>query len=196
MNKSDREIVISIVTRAFEQNPRVQAIMRKTKPIKRIRIMTEYAYHLVERFDGIYLSKDKTTVLFYYKKSQYRRKLIDYIRYLNMFIRAIRPSQFFSTMKREKFIVTQRPDYEDYLYVWVLASVPNNRSLNGLADIRDHLFGLSEKLQLPILIETTVEKVRKLYRYVGFEEYHKWEDTDAGINVWFLERKVNPPKRA
>lgn len=195
MNKSDREIVISIVTRAFEQNPRAQAMMKKRNPSRSVRIMTEYAYRLVEHFDGIYLSEDKTTVLFYYKKSQYKRKLIDYIRYLKMFIQAIRPSQFFPTMQREKYIASLRPDYKDYIYVWVLASVPNNRSLDGLADIRDHLFGMSEKLQLPILIETTVEKVRKLYRYVGFEEYHKWEDKEAGIDVWFLERRVNPPQR-
>ena len=195
MHKTDREIIISIVTRAFEQNPRAQAMMKKKNPTRSVRIMTEYAYKLVDHFDGIYLSADKTTVLFYYKKSQYQRKLIDYIRYLRMFIQAIRPSQFFPTMHREKYIASLRPDYKDYIYVWVLASVPNNRSLSGLADIRDHLFGMSEKLQLPILIETTVEKVRKLYRYVGFEEYHKWEDKEAGIDVWFLERKVNPPKR-
>ncbi len=196
MNQTDREIIISIVSSAFEQNPRAVAMMKKKNPSRSVRLMTEYAYQLVEKFDGIYLSKDKTTVLFYYKKSQYKRKLIDYIRYLRMFMKAIRPSQLFPTLKREKHIVSLRPDYEDYIYVWVLGSVPNNKSLNGLSDIRDHLFGLSEKLQLPILIETTVEKVLKLYRYVGFEEYHKWEDTEAGINVWFLERKVNPPKRA
>lgn len=196
MNQTDRDIIISIVTRAFEQNPRAKAMMKKQNPTRSVRIMTEYAYKLVEKFDGIYLSKDKTTVLFYYKKSQYKRKLIDYFRYLKMFVQAIRPSQFFPTMKREKYIASLRPDYKDYIYVWVLGSVPNNKSLKGLADIRDHLFGLSEKFQLPILIETTVEKVRKLYHYVGFEEYHKWEDKEAGINVWFLERKVNPPKRA
>lgn len=196
MNQTDRDIVISIVTRAFEQNPRAVAMMKKQNPTRSVRIMTQYAYNLVDRFDGIYLSEDKTTVLFYYKKSQYKRKLIDYLRYLKMFIQAIRPSQFFPTMKREKYIASLRPDYKDYIYVWVLGSVPNNKSLRGLADIRDHLFGLSEKLQLPILIETTVEKVRKLYHYVGFEEYHKWEDSDAGINVWFLERKLQPPKRA
>jgi len=195
MNKTDRDIVISVVARAFEQNPRAQAMMKKKNPSRSVRLMTEYAYQLVEKFDGIYLSEDKTTVLFYYKKSQYKRGLIDYLRYGKMFIQAIRPSQLFPTLKREKHIVSLRPDYEDYIYVWVLGSVPNNKSLKGLADIRDHLFGLSESLQLPILIETTVEKVRKLYRYVGFEEYHKWEDAEAGIDVWFLERKVNPPKR-
>ena len=196
MNQTDREIIISIVSSAFEQNPRAQAMMKKKNPARSVRLMTEYAYQLVEKFEGIYLSEDKTTVLFYYLKSQYKRKLIDYIRYLRMFIQAIRPSQFFPTMKREKYIANLRPDYEDYIYVWVLGSDPNTTSVRGLADIRDHLFGLSERLQLPILIETTVEKVRKLYHYVGFEEYHKWEDTEAGIDVWFLERKVNPPKRA
>lgn len=142
MNQTDREIIFSIVSRAFEQNPRAMAMVKKKNPDRSIRL-----------------------------------------------------SQLFPTLKREKYIAGLRPDYKDYIYVWVLGSVPDNKNLNGLADIRDHLFGLSEKLQLPILIETTVEKVRKLYRYVGFEEYHHWEDTRAGINVWFLERKVHQPER-
>ena len=190
MTKSDQDIIIGIVTSAFEQNPRAQAMMKQKNPTRSVRHMTEYAYSLVQRMDGIYLSEDKTTVLFYYLKSQYNRTLVDYLRYGSMFIKAIKPSQFFPTMRREKYIASLRPDYEDYIYVWVLGSVPNNKSLKGLADIRDHLFGLSEKLQLPILIETTVEKVLKLYRYVGFEEYNEWYDQEAGIKVWFLERKL------
>ena len=190
MTKSDQDIIIGIVTSAFEQNPRAQAMMKQKNPTRSVRHMTEYAYSLVERMDGIYLSEDKTTVLFYYLKSQYNRTLVDYLRYGSMFMKAIKPSQFFPTMRREKYIASLRPDYEDYIYVWVLGSVPNNKSLKGLADIRDHLFGLSEKLQLPILIETTVEKVLKLYRYVGFEEYNEWYDQEAGIKVWFLERKL------
>ncbi|MBE9517339.1 MAG: hypothetical protein IMY68_02180 [Bacteroidetes bacterium] len=195
MNQTDREIIISIVSNAFEQNPRVMSMVKKKDPSRNVRLMTEYAYQLVEKFNGIYLSKDKTTVLFYYLESQYKRSFIDYLKYGKMFMKAIRPSQLMPTLKREKHIKSLRLDYEDFIYVWILGSDPNKTSIRGLADIRNHLFGLSEKLQLPILIETTVEKVRKLYHYVGFEEYHKWEDTEAGINVWFLERKLNPPKR-
>ena len=195
MNQTDREIIISIVSNAFEQNPRVMSMVKQKDPSRNVRLMTEYAYQLVEKFNGIYLSKDKTTVLFYYLESQYKRSFIDYLKYAKMFMKAIRPSQLMPTLKREKHIKSLRLDYEDFIYVWILGSDPNKTSIRGLADIRNHLFGLSEKLQLPILIETTVEKVRKLYHYVGFEEYHKWEDTEAGINVWFLERKLNPPKR-
>jgi hypothetical protein len=190
MERTDRDRIISIVTSAFEQNPRAQAMMKKKNPSRSVRLMTEYAYDLVKKYNGIYLSEDKSTVLFYYKKSQYKRTLVDYLKYGRMFMKAIRPSQLLPTLKREKYIKSLRPDYEDYIYVWVLGSDPDTTSIRGLADIRDHLFGLSEKLQLPILIETTVEKVIKLYRYVGFETYHKWFDEEAGINVWFLQREL------
>lgn len=155
--------------------------------------MTEYAYQLVRKFDGVYLSEDKTTVLFYYTESQYKRTLLDYLKYGIMFLRAIRPSQLIPTLKREKYIKSLRPDIDDYIYVWVLGSDPNTTSIRGLADIRDHLFGLSKKLDLPILIETTVEKVLKLYKYVGFEQYHQWYDEEAELNVWFLQRGLKLP---
>lgn len=190
MSRSDYEIIVGILTSAFEQNPRFQAVIKKSKPARSVRHMTEYAFRLVDRVGGIYLSEDKTTVLFYYTKSKYRRNLMDYLRYGKMFLQAIRPSQYLPTLRRERHISKLRLDYKDYIYVWVLGSVPNNKSLRGLADIRDHLFGLSEKLQLPILIETTVERVLKLYRYVGFEEYNSWHDEEAGIKVWYLERKL------
>ncbi len=86
MNPSDREIIISIVSKAFKQNPRAVAMMKKKNPSRSVRLMTEYAFTLVEKFNGIYLSKDKTTVLFYYKKSQYKRGLMDYLRYGKMFL--------------------------------------------------------------------------------------------------------------
>ena len=66
MKQSDRDIIIRIVSNAFEQNPRAQAMMKKKNPARSVRLMTEYAYDLVEKFNGIYLSEDKTTVLFKY----------------------------------------------------------------------------------------------------------------------------------
>ena len=190
MENSDRELIIGMLSEAFRQNPRAMAIMKKKDPARSLRLMTEYAYKLVQRFDGIYLSEDKSTVLFYYLKSQYKRSFVDYLRYGKMFLQAIRPSQLFPTLKREKYIASLRPDYEDYVYVWVLGSDPDKTSIRGLADIRDHLFGLSERLQLPILIETTIEKLLRFYKYGGFEIYHQWHDEEADITVWFLQREL------
>jgi chaperonin GroEL (HSP60 family) len=46
MNQADREIIISIVSRAFEQNPRMLAMLKRRNPARSIRPMTEYAYRL------------------------------------------------------------------------------------------------------------------------------------------------------
>jgi len=190
MENPDRELIIGMLSEAFRQNPRAMAMMKKKDPARSLRLMTEYAYKLVEKFDGIYLSEDKSTVLFYYLKSQYHRTFVDYLRYGKMFLQAIRPSQLLPTLRREKYIASLRPDYEDYVYVWVLGGNADNTSIRGLADIRDHLFDLSERLQLPILIETTIEKLLRLYKYVGFEVYHQWHDEEADISVWFLQREL------
>ena len=75
MTEADHKIIISILTAAFEQNPRFQAVIKKNNPTRSVRHMTEYAYHLIDRLNGIYLSEDKTTVLFYYTRKQYNRVL-------------------------------------------------------------------------------------------------------------------------
>jgi hypothetical protein len=196
MEKSDRDLIIGMVSEAFRQNPRVMAMMKKKNSARSLRLMTEYAYQLVEKFDGIYLSEDKSTVLFYYTKKNYRRTFVDYLKYGQMFMKAIKPSQLFPTLKREKYIKSLRPDYDDYIYVWILASDQSKTSIRGLADVRDYLFKMSENTKLPILIETTIEKILKLYKYIGFEIYHKWHDEEADISVWFLQRELEKAKKA
>ncbi len=186
--KTDKEIILDIVAKAFSESHRLLAIMKKGKPEKRLRVMASYAYDLIHKFDGIYLSEDKTTVIFYYTKKQYKRGLIDYYRYLRMYLTCIRPEKTFSTLRRESYVKSLRPDIPDYIYVWVLGSDPNRTSIRGLADIRDHLFKVSQEKNLPILLETTVEKVLKLYQYVGFEIYNEIHDETINMPVWFLKR--------
>lgn len=188
MSKSDKEIILDIVACAFSESPRLLAIMKKGAKEERLRIMAKYAYDLTSKMNGIYLSEDKSTVLIYYRKSQYKRNIYDYYRYLRMFFKCIKPWKALSTLRREKYVKNLRPEIPDYIFVWVLGRDPEVASIRGLADIRDHLFGVSEKTGLPILLKTTVKKVLKLYKYVGFEIYHEFYDETINMPVWFLKR--------
>lgn len=189
MESSDKELVIKVVEQAFHENPRLKTMARKGKLEKSVKGMTRFAYDLISKFDGVFVSSDKTTVMFYYQKSKYKMGLSDYLKYFWMFLTCIRISQFFPTMKRENKIESIRPDIDDYIYVWILGSVPGSRPIKGLAEINEHLYKLQKDLGLPILIETTIEKIIKLYKYVGFEIYDEWMDKDADLNIWFLKRK-------
>jgi hypothetical protein len=190
--KADKQIILDIVAKAFSESHRLRAIIKKGNPEKRIRVMAEYAYDLINKFNGIYLSEDKSTVIFYYTKKQYKRSFIDYLKYFRMYLICIRPEKTFSTLKRESYVKSLRPNIPDYIYVWVLGSDPNKTSIRGLADIRDHLFKVSKEKNLPILIETTVEKVLKLYQYVGFEIYNEIFDESINMPVWFLKKGTIP----
>ncbi len=186
--RTDKEILLDIFAGAFAESDRLKAILRKGKTEKRIKIMSAYSYDLAKKFNGVYLSKDRTTALIYWRHSEYKRSFMDYIRYGKMFLQTIRISKLLSTLKREKYVASCRPKIDDYIYVWILGSDPNTTSIRGLADIRDHLFGLSDKYGIPILIETTVEKLLKLYKYVGFEIYKEIFDETIGLPVYFLKK--------
>jgi hypothetical protein len=186
----NRTLVIDMLSKAFLDNPRVLRTVKEGDKLKRLRIMTEYAYDLVSKYNGIFLSSDKSTAMLYYRKSEHRRNLHDTYRYIRMFLLCIKPSKAAEIQKRENHIESLRLQGIDYIYVWLLGNNPEIKGLRGLAEIRDHLDEQSVKHQLPILIETTVERNLKLYQFVGFEVYHHWYDDKEDMNVWFLKRNI------
>ncbi len=190
MSNSDKQILLEIMAGAFSESDRLKPILRKGKTEKRIKIMSAYAYDLAIKFNGVYLSQDKTTAIVYWRQSEFKRSFVDNLKYLRMFLQTIQLKKLYSTFLRERTVEKRRPVLDDYIYVWLLGSDPSVTSIRGLADIRDHLNELSKKHGIPILIETTVEKLLKLYRYVGFEVYDEFFDKTIGMPVYFLRKNA------
>jgi hypothetical protein len=190
-----RKLVVDILSNAFLDNPRVLRTVKKGNTERKLRIMTEYAYDLVNKRNGVFLSSDKSTAMLYYRKSEHKMNVSDYWRYFRMFILCIKPTNTLAIQKREKYIESLRPQGIDYIYVWLLGNNPKIKGLKGLAEIRNCLDEKSIEYNLPILIETTVERNLKLYQYVGFETYHHWYDAKEDMNVWFLLREVKVARR-
>jgi len=186
---ADKKRTLDIISKSFLDNPRITSTLKKGDTEKRIRIMALYAYDFVIKRNGIFLTSDKSTILMYYKKSQQKKTIKDVMNYCGMFFKCIKFSKAWETFIRERYISKQRPDIPDYIYVWILASIPGDKGLKPLAEVRDHLFGLSRETGLPLIIETTMPKVLKLYKYVGFEVYHEWYNRTQDFKVWFLIRK-------
>jgi hypothetical protein len=188
MSKTDKQILLEIMAGAFAESDRLKPILRKGRTHWRIKQMSAYAYDLANKFNGVYLSADKTTAIVYWRQSEFKRSLRDYLKYFKMFLQTIQLGKLYETYKRENYVEARRPKLDDYIYVWLLGSDPSVTSIRGLADIRDHLNDLSNDYKIPILIETTVEKLLKLYRYVGFEVYDEFFDETIGMPVYFLRK--------
>ena len=185
---TEKERIVEIISKSFHDNPRILSTLKKGNTEKKLKIMALYAYNFAKKRNGIFLTSDQSTLLMYYRKSQSKKSLSDILAYLNMFFRCIKFSKAWSTLVRENYIKKQRPDIPEYIYVWILASIPGENGLKPLAEIRDHLFGLSRDTGLLLIIETAMEKVLKLYKYVGFEVYYEWYNSEQNFKLWFLKR--------
>jgi hypothetical protein len=186
---SDKNRIIKIISKSFLDNPRIISTLKKGHTELRIKQMALYAYNFVKKRNGIFLTSDKSTILLYYRKNQEKKTFRDLVNYYTMFFRCIKLSKAWETYIRERHIKKQRPDIPDYIYVWILASIPGDQGLKPLAEVRDHLFGLSRETRLPLIIETAMPKVLNLYKYVGFEVYHEWYNQMQDFKIWFLKRE-------
>lgn len=189
MAKTDKQIMLDILSGAFRESDRLRPIMRKGRTEQRLKIMAAYAYDVSKKFDGIFLSSDKSTGIIYWRKSTFKRSFADHLKYAWMFLRTIKLYKLFETAKRERYVESRRPDIDDYFYVWLLGKDPDVKGIHGLADIRDHLNEIMNREGIPILIETTVEKLLKLYKYVGFEIYDEFFDETIDMTVYFLKKE-------
>jgi GNAT superfamily N-acetyltransferase len=82
-----------------------------------------------------------------------------------------------------------RPKLPGYLYIWYIGVYPDYQGQGPAVELRNEIFALADKRKLPILIETTGEKHRKVYQHCGFELYHTWTIGQNIISYYFLLRQ-------
>ena len=75
---------------------------------------------------------------------------------------------------------------EEHLYFWFLGVEKGGNK--AVFEIKDQIFQWSEEKKLPILLETSVIRNRKVYERYGFEVYHTWDDSGNGNTLWFMRR--------
>ena len=89
-------------------------------------------------------------------------------------------------LKREGILKKYRTK-EPHLNFWFLGVDPDKKGMGGVMDLKNGIFALAEKQQLPILLETSVERNKNVYERFGFRTYHTWKESDD-YTLWFMRR--------
>lgn len=184
-----KEKIIKIVSERFEANPRVITLFdpKRDNFAQKVQNLINYCYHICKKLDGIYVSSNQKTIIFFYYKKDFRQSYDDYLRYAKM-IFGIPCSKLWASIKREKLIKKRRPNLENYIYVWFLAQEKTHRGLGGLIEIQNFLFTKAMEYKLDILLETSNPDLIKLYERAGFKIYHVL--IIKGEEIFFLTAKV------
>lgn len=186
--RDEEWMVTNIITEAFTDNPSVLAVIKNDwNKEERINALALYAYRTAKAREGVHLSADKTAVALCYRYRFKKETIADYLNQLRLVNKAIGWGRLLKLMKRDSYIKKTRPEKDDFLYFWFFGVRPQHRGNGAALELKNKLFSLSEELQLPIYLETSVAQNKRIYERYGFEVYHEW-NPPGETPLWFMRR--------
>lgn len=91
-------------------------------------------------------------------------------------------------MQRNVRIKKSRPKDNDYLYYWFFGVKNKGRGQGGAQELKAAIFEESAQKKLSILVETSVNKNKRVYERFGFQVYHFWQNKAENLTLWFMKR--------
>lgn len=176
-------LAVEILSQAFESNPSALWVIKKDQKVRqRLEALMEYAVKIGKLNNGLFLSEDRSAVAICFREPS----TISYYEQIKLIWKAIGITRVPFVMQREKYLKNHRFK-GPHLNFWFLGVSPNTKGRTGVFDLKRGIFDLSKNLQLPILLETSVERNKTVYEYFGFRVYHKWKPA-KNYTLWFMIR--------
>lgn len=122
-----------------------------------------------------------------YNYSTLKMKVSQMLRFIAYAIRNHNLGTFKRFFIREKLSAKHRLKIP-HIYCGLLASSRDDAGLTGIIEVKNYLFELSRKEQLPILAEATEPRIITTYKRYGFVEYDRFTLPGATFELVFLIR--------
>ena len=186
-NNDDRQLVIEILAKSFEDNKTVNYIVKRGGNMpKRIRALMDYSFRICSLFGEVWLSDDKQAcalVLYpHLKKTTFRSICLD----LKLIFSAIGLAGIFKTMRREDFIKAKRPNVE-MLYLWFIGVNPTHQHSGIGSGLLREVIADAECKCLPAFLETSTLQNLSWYQHFGFQVYAELTLT---YTMYFLKHEL------
>lgn len=185
---SDQQTVVSILAAAFKDNPSINFIVKNdAKRQKRIEALCLYAFKTGLKRKGVYLSSNEKGAAIFFKNSEAKETFSDYSNQLSLVKHAIGLKNLPNVMKRDKLFKSTKPKDSDFIYIWFLGVAPGSQDGEAARELRDFMFDQSNKLHLPLYLETSVPKNKTVYQRLGFEVYKTVDYKNHGT-IFFMRK--------
>jgi len=190
VDEDSREIALSVLKKAFGNNPGVISIIKKPKnnsdKDERIEALCSFCLNVSIDKQGAFISSDNKGVALIFESNKKLGLRSFFINYFNFGQRCVGWLGAIGAVKRERQIRKRRPA-QKHLYFWMLAVEDRTYGLDTIKEIRDFVFKISREKELDIYAETTVKGMLSLYLRYGFEIYDEWTAKD-GVKRYFIKR--------
>ena len=182
--RGDKELVSKILYDCFYDNNSVLYTTKKNN-VRAVKKLMEYSFDICFNC-GYILINDAGTGCLLVKNPEKKLSFI-YENYLNikLIFQSIGLNKVKRVLDRERKIKQTYRD-KSYIYLWYIGVSPNKQGKGQGTELLNHLINISKKNQLPIYLETSVDKNVDWYLHHGF----KLNDTiPFDVNLYSMVRQ-------
>ena len=196
LSKSTQLYYKQIITERFIDNPRMSLLFdnKKKNFKKNVFNLVNYYFTIALKLDGVFIARNKKTIVLFYEKKKFKKTLVDHFNYLKV-VKGIPLSNILKVLKNEKVVKKHQLKLDNFIYVWFIAQQKGYGGIDGLNEINKMVTQISKNTELPILFETSDDKLLNLYSYGGFKVYKELKRGEKTIyflsNIDSIKQKIS-----
>ncbi len=152
-------------------------------------LVAHFLYSEASRNRGVFIDSKKEGIICFSEAKEKRSAA--FINELGLIVFGIGPLRILRVWRRQKEVQRFHSQWENYIHCSYLAVRKSARGHGAIFELRDALYQFQLEKQLPILIETTVEKNKRVYQRIGFRIHE--ERVVSGFKTYCMvkEHSIN-----
>ena len=186
-NIKERAKVVDIIANTFKNNSGVNWMFSASKRSQKIKRLADYAFIKCLNRNGVLISSNGKGVALFYRSDKKPFSLRELFYEIRFGLLSIKLNRLKHVLKREAFRRMKRPRNQPYYYFWFLGVLKEGAGAGF--ELNKALIAMANKEHLPIYLETSDERNKKIYEKIGYKTYDYWRDDAKGIEFWFMNRQ-------
>lgn len=183
-SRQDQSTASQVLAQSYAQAPNITWFMGKANSEKLRYFFASLVRDAVAK-KGAYLTPNQRGVLLLYNQQAKSFSLSAMFRKLHLMLFVLGVKNSIKLIRQQNWQSQFRPN--NGLYGMALAIINDEHRWQTALEIKQGFLSISKQFNLPIYVETTNERIAKLYETIGFSIYHKAKHPYAELEVWFMK---------
>jgi len=134
----------------------------------------------------VFIDSNKAGIICFFEAKE--KRSASFIKELGLIVFGIGPLRILRVWRRKKEVQRFHSQWENFIHCSYLAVRKSARGHGAIFELRNSLFQFQQEKQLPILIETTIEKNKRVYERIGFSVHE--ERVVIGFKTYCMVKEI------
>ena len=134
-------------------------------------LVAHFLYSEASRNKGVFIDSKNEGVICFFEAKDKKSSALNIQILLILF--GIGPPRILRVLRRKREVQRFHSQWENFIHCSYLAVRKSARGNGAIFELRNALFQFQQEKQLPILVETTIEKNKRVYERIGFRVHEE-----------------------